>query len=457
MFGAVNHFSAGRFSMKKNHKALLVFFRYPEAGRVKKRLARGLGGKKAAEVYEKLLRRTLGIVCDFRSRNPDVRILLYHTPEDSPVLVRARFSGPWEFRSQEGRHLGERMESALQSVLSAGAGRAVLIGSDLADLSVSDLEEAFERVRPKTAVLGPAADGGFYLIGIGEPCTAPFRFEKWGSADICSRTAGEFSNSGFHVEFVSERKDVDRPEDLAGLDGSFLFHSALSVIVPTLGPPAKHAAFLNSLQDSLWPGDEILLIEGAEKDEISVDAYSDALTCVKCLKGRGIQQNAGAKLAKGNLLFFLHDDTTPPPNFPYLIRRECQDGRVAMGCFRLEFFPSNRLLDLIARWATWRAAVFRLPYGDQGLFCRREIFESAGGFGRKYLFEDVDLVRRCRKYGKLVILPERIRTSSDRFTRKGILAASVQNHMIMMLDRLGVDEKLLYSLYYGDRRDKSGE
>jgi uncharacterized protein len=436
-------------------KALLVFIRYPEAGKVKTRLARGVGEQKAAGIYEKLLRRTLGIVSDFQFRNPDVRVVLYHTPEDPPHKVKAKFKGCWEFCSQEGRHLGMRMENAVRSAFCAGAGRVVLIGSDIADIQVADLEEAFEKTQPGTAVLGPASDGGFYLIGLREPSDSPFRFEQWGTGDIFSRTIRDLRDSGFQTSLVSERKDIDRPEDLRMLDGNFIFNSALSVVIPTLSGPGKISPLLDYLTDLLWPGDEIIAVQGRAQDRVTVHPHSGSIIRVESPKGRGIQQEAGAKVAGGDLFLFLHDDTIPPSNFAYQVRKECEDGKVALGCFRLEFSPSNRLLDLIARWADWRAAALRLPYGDQCLFCRRDIFEKAGGFRKKYLMEDTDLVKRCRKLGRLVVVPSKVITSPERYTRKGILTASVENHMLMLLNRLGVEEQTLYSIYYGEKRDNA--
>ncbi len=153
-------------------------------------------------------------------------------------------------------------------------------------------------------------------------------------------------------------------------------------------------------------------------------------------------------LATGDLFFFLHDDTFPPAGFPYLIRKACAQADVALGCFRLAFRPDNRLVDLIARWANVRTAVFKLPYGDQGLFCRRDVFEGAGGFRLNYIMEDVDLVKRCRKLGKLAMVPSSVHTSPERYLRKGTLMASLQNHAIMLLFSLGVDERVLYDIYY---------
>ncbi|MEM5789918.1 MAG: DUF2064 domain-containing protein, partial [Syntrophobacteraceae bacterium] len=110
-------------------QALLVFLRYPDPGRVKTRLARHIGFGPAASVYETLLRRTLGVVSDFKSLDRQTGVYLFHTPEDSVEKLKARFGGPWEFRTQQGADLGERMENALLYAFSTGARKAVLIGS----------------------------------------------------------------------------------------------------------------------------------------------------------------------------------------------------------------------------------------------------------------------------------------------------------------------------------------
>ena len=160
--------------MMPSYNALLVFLRYPEPGRVKKRLSESIGPERAAEIYEKLIRRTLGVVCDLKRRDPKVRTVICYTPEDSVEKLRRKFRGPWEFCPQEGQHLGERMRNALRRAFAMGAGKAVLIGTDLADIEITDIEGAFRNAGEDAVVLGPAADGGFYLIGTGRPIEAPF-------------------------------------------------------------------------------------------------------------------------------------------------------------------------------------------------------------------------------------------------------------------------------------------
>lgn len=436
--------------MESPHKALLIFLRYPEPGMVKRRLAETVGPQRAAEAYEMLIRRTLGVVCDFKRKTPEVRIVLYYTPENSAESLRNKFRGPWEFCPQQGEHLGARMENALRAAFANGAAKAVLIGTDLADIRATDIEWSFGNTGERVAVLGPASDGGFYLIGTDRPIDAPFRFTTWGTGEVFSRTARDLEAIGFRIRMAAERNDVDCELDLDRLERDLLFTRPISVIIPTLTEPQRLSALLIYLQNSIWPGDEIIVVQGCSLEKASVRRISPSLTFACTRKGRGIQQNTGAMLARGKILFFLHDDTVPPPEFPYLIRRACLDNPSTIGCFKLRFLPSNRALGLIAAWANLRSALFKLPYGDQGLFCEKEVFERAGGFGRSYLMEDVDLVRKLRKMsrGNISILPAPVYSSPDRYLRKGIFKASVENHRTFLLAALGRDEQILCRSYY---------
>lgn len=434
--------------MKSPHNVLLIFLRYPEPGRVKKRLSESLGSEKASEVYEKLIRRTLGVACDFKRRVPQVRVVLFFTPEDSVDKLRKKFRGPWELRPQQGEHLGARMENAIRAAFATGARKVVLIGTDLADIEVADIEGAFRNTGEKAVVLGPAADGGFYLIGTDRPIDAPFRFSTWGTGEVFSRTAQELTTSGFGIRLAAQRNDVDCKRGFDRLADDPLFTGSISIIIPTLTDAQNLSPLLEYLENSIWPGDEIVVVQGDAFGKAACRRMSPSLTLVHTYKGRGIQQNAGAMLARGTILFFLHDDTVPPPEFPYLIRRACLDDTAALGCFKLAFLPSNRSLRLIAGWANLRTELFKLPYGDQGLFCKKEFFDKAGGFGRRYLLEDVDLVGKLRKIGIISIIPVKAYSSPRRYLRKGILKVSLQNHLIALLGALGRDERLLYRRYY---------
>jgi hypothetical protein len=439
--------------LKLGGDALLIFLRYPEAGKVKTRLAADIGPRRAAEVYERLLRRTLGVVREFKRNTPATRIVLFHTPDDPVEKLMARFRGPWEFRPQEGEHLGMRMSNALRSAFADGADKAVLIGTDLVDVEAADIKRAFENIGEKVVVLGPAADGGFYLIGADRPVDSALDFDEWGACGVFSRTARGLAACGFKIHRTAERNDVDCVRDLRLLERDPLFTDSLSVIVPTLTDHRRLSPLLVHLENALWPGDEIIVVRGGAFEKIALDRISHVLTVVCAAKGRGIQQNIGAMVSNGTILFFLHDDTIPAADFPYLIRKACRDKPASLGCFKLRFMPSGHALQLIAAWANLRTALFGLPYGDQGLFCKKELFEKAGGFGRSYLMEDVELVCKLRKTGRsgrtISFLPVPVFSSSERYCRKGVLKASLQNHLLLLLSALGRDDGMLYEKYYG--------
>jgi hypothetical protein len=330
-----------------------------------------------------------------------------------------------------------------------GAGKAVLIGTDLADIDIKDIEDAFRNAGEDAVVLGPAADGGFYLIGTGRPVDAPFDFSNWGTGEVFSRTVQSLKSSGFRIHPAAQRHDVDCRRDLERLAADPVFTASISIIVPTLSDSRKLRPLLNYLENSIWPGDEIVVVHGGAFENTVPHRVSPRLTLAFAPRGRGIQQNVGAMLAGGTILFFLHDDTIPPPDFAYLIRKEFRDVKAALGCFELAFLPSNRALSLIAEWANLRTLLFKLPYGDQGLFCKKDVFQRAGGFGRRYLMEDIDLAGKLRKTGRIAMIPVKAYSSPDRYLRKGILKAGLQNHMVALLRALGRDERVLYRRYYG--------
>lgn len=438
--------------MPPNKKALIVFMRYPETGKVKSRLAASIGATEAAQIYEKLARHTLGVASEFLAANPKVRGIVSFSPRGRHAQMASKFAGPWEFMPQEGSHLGERMGNADMALRSSGFEHVVLVGSDVPDLDPRDLSEAFETLDQGQAVLGPASDGGFYLIGLGEPCRTVFAPRIWGTGEVLRRTEGLLRHHGFQVARIRCRPDLDEARELHLLEARPLFQDRLSVIIPTVGFGPALRCTLDLLQDQIWPGDEIIVVQGASGAVPDREERTDTIRVIKSPRGRGLQLNAGAAAARGNLLFFLHDDSLPPAGFPFAIRRACTNKSMGIGCFQLQFSPTDPSLDLVARWANFRSRHLGLPYGDQGLFCRRDFFERLGGFNRPYLMEDVDLVARCRQHGKVVVLPLKIRTSSERYLRNGVLRASMQNHLLMCMHLLGVDDRKLYRIYYGLQR-----
>jgi rSAM/selenodomain-associated transferase 2 len=340
------------------------------------------------------------------------------------------------------------MDAAFKWIFKNGYQRASLVGTDVADLMSFDILEAFQGLDVYGGVVGPARDGGFYLIGLKSAFEKAFNFQIWSVPSVFDRTLKCFHDSGIPVKTLTRRKDIDRQEDLPYLEKQPGFQDRISIIIPFLRETKPLDTLVDSLEAQVWPDDEIILVRGTESTKGVREVITPRTRLVFAPRGRGAQLNRGAGEARGNLFWFLHADTIPSPNFGYHIRKLSGASGMALGCFELKFMQGPALLRFIAGWANFRTKTFKLPYGDQGLFCRRQIFDKVGGFRKQYLMEDVEFVRNCRKLGKLLVIGQPIVSSPKRYLAKGILRSSFQNHLLMLLYFFGVSDKRLYSFYY---------
>lgn len=435
-------------------KALILFVKYPEAGRVKTRLAKALGPERAADLYQKLLRRTLGIAADFKlspDNQDDPDLFLFFSPPERKEMLKKTCPGPWKFVSQTDGHLGQRMDAAFRDVFGRRYEQIVLVGSDICDLRVSDITDAFRFLTKGAAVLGPAKDGGFYLIGLTSSFGEVFGFDSWSTPSVFERTVRCLGEAGLTVKMLSERRDIDKAEDLIHVRNQPFLCDQVSIIVPFVGKAVQLACLIDSIEAQLWPGDEIIMVRGDVFPEMGIGDITPNTRLLSAPRGRGVQLSHGAKSGKGNLYWFLHADTVPPPNFGYHVRKLSLATDAALGCFELSYGTSRFSLQLLARWANFRTRYLGLPYGDQGFFCSREVFERVGGFKKRYLFEDVDFVRACSKLGNIMVIPQPLHASPKKYLMRGIFRTSCKNHFLMFLYLLGMNDRRLYSLYYGGR------
>jgi rSAM/selenodomain-associated transferase 1 len=200
----------------KNLFGLLA--KYPEPGKVKTRLARHIGGEGAARVYKIIAEHV------FRDTSPDRdagfgRMIFYSPPGDE-----GRFESwiPGEgLLPQRGRDIGEIMENALQDLFDRGASKAVITGVDIPDLNRTIISDAFLKLENADVVIGPAEDGGYYLIGMKTEYPEIFQGISWSTGKVFDETVRIIERMGLSYSTVKMLSDVDRIGDITRYDNLF--------------------------------------------------------------------------------------------------------------------------------------------------------------------------------------------------------------------------------------------
>jgi rSAM/selenodomain-associated transferase 1 len=198
-------------TLKNNRKKVLVFVRVPESGRVKTRLVGRLDQEDVCGLYKCFVEDILGTLS---KQGYDI-VICHDPPEDRWELI-SWLGLSFTFMPQNGASLGERMENAFAAVFSEGVDQAVLIGSDLPDLDAGIIDEAFEALAIQDLVLGPAADGGYYLIGFNAGSFSPKIFDgiPWGTNQVFHRTADFLTKNNLSMHILPKWQDIDTYDDL---------------------------------------------------------------------------------------------------------------------------------------------------------------------------------------------------------------------------------------------------
>jgi rSAM/selenodomain-associated transferase 2 len=222
----------------------------------------------------------------------------------------------------------------------------------------------------------------------------------------------------------------------------------LSVIVPTLNEEQRIEGQLERL--AAMPGvHEVIVADGGSDDRTcEMVRASRTARLVTASGGRGPQMNAGVSVAAGEALLFLHADVTLPADGASLALAALADPRVVGGAFRIRTVADGRE-GWPSRWlwlADLRSTYSRLPYGDQALFVRRNVFDALGGFAPVPLFEDLEFSRRLRRAGRLARLQASVEVSGRRFMARPLYYTCAMNVM-PALYRLGVPPRTLARIY----------
>jgi rSAM/selenodomain-associated transferase 2 len=225
----------------------------------------------------------------------------------------------------------------------------------------------------------------------------------------------------------------------------------IGVVIPTLDEAARIGTRLAECAARGF--DEIVVADGGSRDATAaIAAACRGVRVVAAPRGRGPQMNAGARETLSDVLLFLHADVELPPDARAWIERTLADPAVVAGAFRIRTVADagRNWLGPALRFADVRSRLAWLPYGDQALFVRRSAFDRAGGFPDEPLMEDVELARRLRRLGRLVVVPASVRVSGRRFLRHPVLG-TLAMWTFPTLHRLGVPPRVLARLYGNPR------
>lgn len=173
-----------------------------------------LGEKGAAELHRLLAEHTIRTVTDCL----DFLSVTIEYSGGSEEKIRAWLGDRFSYRSRTGNDLGEIMRNAFEEGFATGAGKIVAIGTDCPDLTPILLREAFDRLFNHDLVLGPASDGGYYLIGLKRVYPELFEAIDWGTATVLATTKKKATGLGLSIAYLAELNDIDRPEDLPRID-----------------------------------------------------------------------------------------------------------------------------------------------------------------------------------------------------------------------------------------------
>lgn len=223
-----------------------------------------------------------------------------------------------------------------------------------------------------------------------------------------------------------------------------------SIIVPVLNEAEQIKSTIEHLRNQVSKSHfEIIVVDGDPQSSTIKVIGDKSVKTIKSQKGRGRQMNAGAAIAQGQILVFLHADTRLPDNALEKIGQEMEDKKYVAGAFDLAIDSNRLFLKYISVRANFRSRLNRIPYGDQAIFIRKDYFDRIEGFKEIPLMEDVDLMRRIKKDGKRIcILDDKVTTSARRWEREGAFYTTVRNQILVALYYLGVSPERLAKYYW---------
>lgn len=228
--------------------------------------------------------------------------------------------------------------------------------------------------------------------------------------------------------------------------------ATLSVIIPTLNEAEGIATFLQALQPLRARGVELILADGGSRDGTVAAATPLVDRVISAPRGRATQMNAGASIARGEALLFLHADCALPADADLLIISGLGNSGRQWGRFDVRLSGEAPTLRMIGTLMNWRSRITGICTGDQGLFVEQALFESIGAFPDLPLMEDIAIAKRLKRHSAPLCLSAKLTTSSRRWEKRGIWRTIVLMWRLRLAYFLGADPGRLAEIYHGRKK-----
>lgn len=217
----------------------------------------------------------------------------------------------------------------------------------------------------------------------------------------------------------------------------------ISVVIPAIDEEASIAA---AVQSAVTAGAiDVIVSDGGSSDETARRASEAGATkVIRSIPGRGIQLNSGAMFAKGHFVLFLHADNQLNAN---CLQQICEHPTAVWGAFHQRIDSSRAIFRLLEGGNAMRVKYRRMPFGDQAMFVRRDVFKEQGGFAEIPLMEDVELSQRLGRIARPLLLTGPVTISSRRWQQRGVVRQTLQNWSIQVSFALGTSPEKLKRRY----------
>jgi rSAM/selenodomain-associated transferase 2 len=229
--------------------------------------------------------------------------------------------------------------------------------------------------------------------------------------------------------------------------------NTISIIIPVLNEGAIIESTLSQLQKH--SGAEIIVVDGGSQDNTVNLAQQTGVKVITVVgKNRAAQMNAGADIAQGEVLLFLHADSRLPLNFVELAIKTLEQPSVIAGAFELAIAGEDLALRWIEILVKLRSRLLSLPYGDQAIFLKKQTFAQIGGFADLPIMEDFEFIQRLKRQGKIAIASGQVTTSDRRWQKLGVWQTTLINQLMIAGYYLGICPSKLSNFYRSQGKQK---